>query len=272
MKKMILPFVTAFIMLGAACNGNRDKSEVATEMIAPSAGADMSAKAEEAAPANDAAAAIERKIIKTATLRFRTGDIDKTRAAVDRAIKETNGYIVNENNNNSDFSREQYLEIKVPSNRLDTFITAISATAKDWEVKSISATDVTEEYIDIDARLRTKKELETRFLDLLSKARTVEEILSVESQLATVRGEIESMEGRLKYLSNQVSYSSVNLSYYVLVRGPVGFFGRMGEGFVDGWRSLLEFMIGLMRAWPFVILFGWLGWWILKKWLRRKAV
>lgn len=78
----------------------------------------------------------------------------------------------------------------------------------------------------------------------------------MEAQLASVRGEIESMEGRLKYLNSQVDYSTVNLSYYVIVRGPVGFFGRMGEGFVDGWRSLLEFMIGLMRAWPFVLILG----------------
>lgn len=100
---------------------------------------------------------MERKVIKTAQLRFRTYDMDKTRASVNKAIRETGGYISSENENNNDYSREQYLDIRVPSARLDTFIQLISATAKDWEVKSISAADVTEEFIDVTARLNTKK-------------------------------------------------------------------------------------------------------------------
>jgi hypothetical protein len=273
MKKLMIVIIAGYFILASACNGgSSDRENAVYDMVAPASPA-LSAKMGEAAEQSSGEqATIERKVIKTANLRFRTGDIDKTRAAVEAAIARTGGYITTENNNNSDYSHEQYLEIKVPANKLDSFIQDISATAKDWETKSISATDVTEEFIDVTARLNTKKELEARYLDLLKRANSVSDIMQVEAQLANVRGEIESMEGRLKYLNSQVSYSTVSLSYYVLVRGPVGFFGRMGEGFVDGWRALLEFAIGMMRAWPFVIIFGGLAWWIGKKWRNRRQL
>lgn len=266
--KYLLPLFTALvIVVYPSCGHSGGDQQIASYDVAP---ASPERVAKMAPDATAGAPTMERKVIKTAQLRFRTYDMDKTRASVNKAIRETGGYISSENENNNDYSREQYLDIRVPSARLDTFIQLISATAKDWEVKSISAADVTEEFIDVTARLNTKKELETRYLDLLRRAGSVSDILQVEAQLASVRGEIESMEGRLKYLNSQVDYSTVNLSYYVIVRGPVGFFGRMGEGFVDGWRSLLEFMIGLMRAWPFVLIFGGLIYWLVKRWGKRR--
>jgi len=271
MKYIPISLLALVLLSAPGCKEGGNNMVSSEAVSAPAYSSDLTAKsvdATESSPTPETATSIERKIIKTATLRYRAGNIDKTRKTVDKAIKGMDGYIINENNTYDEFMQEQYMEIKIPAQYLDSFITVISSTAKKWETKSISASDVTEEYIDITARLHTKKELEARYLELLKRSGSVTEVLSVEPELATVRGEIESMEGRIKYLNTQVAYSTVNLSYFVPVRGPVGFFGRMFEGFVDGWRALLECLIGLMKNWPFVLLFGGLAWWLIK--LRRK--
>ena len=74
----------------------------------------------------------------------------------------------------------------------------------------IDSQDVTEEYIDITARLKTKKELEARYLELLKKANKVEEIVSIEKEIGNLRSDIESIEGRLRYINNAVAYSTLD--------------------------------------------------------------
>ena len=70
--------------------------------------------------------------------------------------------------------------------------------------KNVSVQDVTEEYLDIEARLKTKKEVEARYIEILkSKTKTVEDVLKAEEQIRIIREEIEAREGRLNYLKNQ---------------------------------------------------------------------
>ena len=95
--------------------------------------------------------------------------------------------------------------IRVPADRFDELLLIIEPLASKIESKNINTQDVTEEFIDVETRLKTKKELETRYLEILKQAKTVTDIISIESQIATVRSEIESMEGRINYLKNQVS-------------------------------------------------------------------
>jgi hypothetical protein len=71
--------------------------------------------------------------------------------------------------------------------------------------------DVTEEYVDLQARIRNLKREEEAFLVVLGKARRVPDILAVEAQLSRVRGEIEQAVGRAKYLANQVALSTITV-------------------------------------------------------------
>jgi len=102
---------------------------------------------------------------------------------------------------------------------------------------------VTEEFIDIQARIKTKKELENRYKELLAKANTVEELLSIEKELGTLRTEIESIEGRLKYLQDRVSLSSLTIEYYELTTSSFRFIPKLGKSFVTGWNWFLSFIV-----------------------------
>jgi hypothetical protein len=81
------------------------------------------------------------------------------------------------------------------------------------ETRQIDAQDVTEEYVDLEARLANKRKLESRILDLLEKQTgEIKDVIAVETELARVREEIERMEGRLRYLANRVELTTITIS------------------------------------------------------------
>ena len=129
--------------------------------------------------------------------------------------------------------------------------------------------DVTEEYVDISARLRTKTDLKERYTQLLSRANTVTEMLEIEKQIGELQAEIESIEGRMKYLSQQVKYSTLDLNYYERITISNRFGQSFVNGFKNGWNNLVWFLVGLVNIWPFIFIFGiiiaWLIWWRRKR-------
>src|SRR5699024_12383858 len=79
------------------------------------------------------------------------------------------------------------------------------------QYKEIDARDVNDQFIDLETRLENKRSYLKRYKDLLSKAKSVKEILEIEESIRKIEEEVESTVGRLKYLSDQVDYSSLEL-------------------------------------------------------------
>ncbi len=204
---------------------------------------------------------IDRKLIKEGEIHFETSDLVKTRKLIDKAIKELEGYISKEDEYTYSDRIAQSLIIRVPAESFDKLVAEISKGAKRFDSKRIQARDVTEEYLDIELRLKIKKETENRYRELLTKAKTVEEMLSIEKQIGELRAEIESIEGRLKYLQNRISYSTLTVAFYERVSTPVGFSSKLGMGLKNGWNNFVWFLIGLVNIWPFILLglFGIVG-------------
>lgn len=196
----------------------------------------------------------ERKIIKTGDVRFKTHDLQKTRQAVVNAVNTYKGYVSEEGQTGNGTSSETHITVRVPSQYFDSLMVIIGSNAEYFDTKNIHTQDVTEEYIDVAARIKTKKTLENQYVQVLKQAKNVKEIMEVERALNEVREQIESAEGRLRYLSSQVSYSTLTLVFYVEVEAragsPRGFWARMGDGLVGGWHSLLDIIIGFVGAWP----------------------
>ena len=214
---------------------------------------------------------LDRKIIKEGEIHFETSDLDETRQRITASVTSLEGYISKENQYTYNDRISQTLEIRVPSGNFDKLIEDISKGVERFDTKRIQATDVTEEYLDIGLRMRIKKETENRYRELLAKAQTVEEILSIEKQIGELRAEIESIEGRLKYLKDQISYSTLTVTFYEMVSTPVSFTSKLGVGLKNGWNNFIWFLIGLVNVWPFILLgsFGVLG--IIAYRKRRKA-
>ena len=197
---------------------------------------------------------IERKLLKEGTLDWETSDVVKTHQKVLDAVKKYNAYASNDAQTADEYRITNSMEIRVPANQFDAFVNDISKDVNQFDNKKISVLDVTEEFIDVTARIKTKKELEQHYYDLLQRTKNVTEILEVEQQLNNVRTDIESAEGRLKYLNDKISLGTITISFYEVKSTPIGFFGEIGKSFVQGWNGILYFVLGLLKIWPFVII------------------
>lgn len=196
----------------------------------------------------------DRKLIKNGALSFETSNIDETKKQIENLCRELGGYISTENRH-SYTNKLQYDQVlRLPADKFDSFIEKLEAKSYKIEDKSINTQDVTEEFIDVEARLKTKRDLELRYRELLKFAKTVEEMLSIENEIEKVRSNIESMEGRLTYLKNQVSFSTMNLSYYEITGHDFGFGSKLASSIRTGWDNLLLVVVALVNVWPFLLL------------------
>ena len=228
-------------------------------------------------PTTEAAQSVEddaqkkRMLIRNGRLEFETDDLAKTAENIQNAIRTHGGYLGSEQSYNYDTRQSTTLNVRIPSASFDTFIADISKGVEKFDTKDISARDVTEEFLDVEARLKNKKELEARYQEILKQAKNVKEILEIERELNTLRSDIESMEGRLKYLQNQVSLSSVQITYYKELTKRTAFGQKFAQGFRSGWTNLIWFLVGLVNIWPFLLLLG-LGIFGLRRYLRNKKL
>ncbi len=130
----------------------------------------------------------------------------------------------------------------------------ISESADKLDSRNVDLLDVTEEYIDIDARIKTKKELEDRYKELLKQATKVDEILNIEKEIGQLRTEIESVEGRMKYLKDRISFSTLTVTYYQKTTSAFRFTSKFGQALKTGWDGFLWFLIGLTHLWIFILI------------------
>lgn len=215
---------------------------------------------------------VAQKIIKNATLRFETQDLEKTRLQVLTAIKKADGYVQNDNSGKDYNQLYQQLTVRIPSKNFQQTIDDIAQGVAYFDERTISQRDVTEEFIDLNARLKAKRALENRYLDLLNKAVNVKEMLEIERELSQIREEIEAKEGRLNYLNNQVYSSTLYIHFYKVTsdQGITQSFGsKITNALKSGWNGISVFFLGLLHIWPFLILLG-IGAFFARKKLKEK--
>jgi Domain of unknown function (DUF4349) len=264
MKNIKLLVIILIVFVMGCTGGYNDKSfsdeysdmEVMEE-IAPSTAFDM-------LPVNSQAQnpdiIIDKKIIKDARIGLEVDNYPIYRISLDSAINKAKGYVSSDNLDKNDYNINCQLVIRIPADYFDKFISSLEKGSEKLLYKNISARDVTEEFIDIEARLNTKKEVEKRYIQLLTRAKNIKEILEVEEKLRVLREEIESKEGRLKYLKKQVSYSTVNLhitqnyEYKYEPEKEKNFFQRLFKSMDKGWKGFIVFLLFLFRLWPLILI------------------
>ncbi|WP_422091642.1 DUF4349 domain-containing protein [Tenacibaculum ovolyticum] len=200
---------------------------------------------------------VERKLIKKGTISFETDSLVKTRKHILKVTKTYKGYISEDSENKSYNKINTNITVRIPINKFDQFLAEVSSKVKNFDSKNITTSDVTEQFLDVQSRLKVKKKLEERYTQLLSKTKSVKEILEVERELSTVRSEVESIEGRLKYLQNQTSFSTLHIHFYKkeISKSPTRSFGnKLGNAFLNGVDNIKDFFLGLVNIWPFILL------------------
>lgn len=197
------------------------------------------------------------KIIKNAEVRMQVDRLDPGYTKVKAIVAKYNAYFGSDNRSQRDNEITQNMNIRVPAVKFDSILEELVDEGIYINYKNVSAEDVKDQFIDVEARLKTKKEVELRYLVLLKEAKKVSEILEVENNLSTIREEIESFEGRMKLLKDQIAYSDINLAMYQTLeykaKPKVSFGSQVVESLANGWTSLVVFTLHVIAAWPFLI-------------------
>lgn len=199
----------------------------------------------------------EQKIIKTALLRFEASNPEETHKNIMAIAKEYQAFIQSDNAGKSYNQLYLNMVIRAPTQNFQALIDKISKGVPYFDQKDISRKDVTEEFVDLDARLKAKRELESRYLELLKKASSMKDMLDIERELSNIREEIEAKQGRLNYLQNKVSFSTISIEFYkqTAETGITLSYGqKMINAFKGGWDGISVFFIGLLYLWPLFIL------------------
>lgn len=212
-----------------------------------------------------------QKLIRNGYLTIEVDKYKETRKKISDIVKQNGGYIGNESETNETYRLTNDFTIRIPSANFDKVMELIVNESIKTDSKRIEVTDVGEEYADLTTRMATKKAVEKRYLDILSKANKITDILEVEEKLRVIREEIEAAEGRIKYLDNQVSFSTIQLSMYKTLdtqytppSGP-SFLTRIWKGIVQGWEGVINFIIGLVYLWPLWVILALLIYWLKKR-------
>lgn len=222
----------------------------------------------------------KRMIIRSGTMSMEVDSYDDSEVKIKGIVNNFNGYLTNSTSKlNADGKKQGSITIRVASDKFDGLIAELSKVGKVMN-QNISGKDVTEEYMDAEARLKTQRELESRLLKLLQeKTARLTDVVEVEQKLANVRENIEKTEGRMRYLKDQASFSTLTVSIYepsmLTTSTGGGFFYELGEAVkkgLSGFTSVLAGIITVVIALlPLIVLVLVIVYFVLRYFKKRKA-
>ena len=190
-------------------------------------------------------------IVQTARLTLNTSDFDKARPGLDDILKRHRGYF-GQLSASSPIGGPRTLEatLRVPAGELESVIVDLKKLGR-VESESRTGEEVTQQYVDLEARLSNARNTERRLTDLLRQPTgKLTDVLAVEKEIGRVREEIERMEAGRKSLMNRVDYAILNLTvaedYKAQLRiAPDSTLIRFRNAAIDGYKSVVDGIISL---------------------------
>ena len=184
----------------------------------------------------------DRKLIKTVNISAESQDYTNVVTSLDQKIAELGGYVESREQYNGS-RRSCYVIIRIPADVLDLLVEHVETNANITS-STESAVDVTLEYVDTEAKVKSLETEQARLMELLAEAKNLSEILEIQSRMSDVTYELERYASRLRSLENQVSYATVNLSLreveILTPKETPSIWERIGSGFTRNLESLVE--------------------------------
>ncbi|HEY3403666.1 MAG TPA: DUF4349 domain-containing protein [Ohtaekwangia sp.] len=271
MKNLIFILTPIILIVLIACG---KKAEVAESTIDSMEASDPAALQLASTPRTDLYSNGKTKIIKTLNYRFEVDNVKKSTEAIEAAVKKYPAYISASNLHLENPILENNITIRVQSEYFQDLLKDIDQQARFVNFRDVKTEDVAKEFVDLESRLKTKREVEERYMEILrKKAGTIEELLNAEQQIGELHEEIEATISRINYLKDQVSYSTLNLEFYqtisqeVAAIDPVSYSSQFLHALKSGWNGVMNLVIGLAYIWPliFLVMLVYLAYRFLKK-------
>lgn len=287
MKKRVSLFLVGImasaVLAGCGSGGSRSKSAesyeeygsyatddvYATEAATEEYDAEMPmAKGEGNGVGDSAVENTSRKIIRNVNITAETEEFDSFISNINSRVDALGGYMESTEISGRSISsakaqmRHAFLVARIPAQNLDSFVTTV-AEKSNITNKSESADDVTLNYADTAAHIKSLRTEQERLNELLLQADDIETIIAIEARITDVRYELESYESRLRTMDNQVDYSTVYLNVNEVVRYTVveepkqNVWQRISKGFgknvLNAWEIFVDFIVGLIVGLPMFI-------------------
>jgi hypothetical protein len=168
--------------------------------------------------AESTAEAFDRKIVRNADITIEVASTTDAQHSVTSIAESHGGFVVTseakqrENVDPAQRTLDIKLVVRIPATSFGPTLDEIKKLAANIPEANVTGQDVTEEFIDLEARIKTQKALEVQFLEIMKGARKVEDALEVQRQIADVRTDIEKLEGRKRFLENRSSLSTITVN------------------------------------------------------------
>jgi hypothetical protein len=212
-------------------------------------------------------AATDRKIVRNADLTMEVASTNEAQHRVSSIAEAHGGFVVNSESKQRESAdpAQRTIDFKVmvriPADQYGVALDEIKKLASNVLEEKSTGQDVTEEFIDLEARIKTQKALETQFLEIMQRANKIEDALEVQRQIAEVRTEIEKLEGRKRFLENRSSLATITVNIQaprpIIATTPTGFGHSVREAISDsielGSGLFLFFVRALILMVPLLI-------------------
>lgn len=228
------------------------------------------------------AEAMDRKIIRNADITLEAAAPADVQRKISSIAESLGGFVVTseskqrQTGNGAKEELEVSLVIRVPATQFGPALEQIRSAGSRVIQEKITGQDVTEEFIDLEAHLKTQKALEQQFLEIMKQARKVEDVLEVQRQIAGVRTEIEKLEGRKRFLENRATLSTITINLLTptaILVNTSGFGRDIREAVADSVEVAIAIVLFLIRfvivMVPIFLLVILPGYFITRYFLRR---
>ncbi|MDI9637376.1 DUF4349 domain-containing protein [Kamptonema cortianum] len=243
MKKALLMALPLLMMFGCEAGGSYAPAETesALKMEAASEGSDGSA----ASPAVQSLLK-DRIVIRNASITVRVKEADFAEGEAKKIVQAAGGYVESSYTRGLGTPRPSInLAIRVPVQKFESTLENLAKLGTVLE-KSQGAEDVTEQVVDLEARMKTLKVQEETYRGLLARSSKIEDVIKLEDRLAEVRVEIERLDAQRRGLRDQASFSTISLN---LTQEAQTMVGTSDEGWAgEAWGDSVQQLLGLFRA------------------------
>lgn len=281
----LVAFASALMMTACSAAAPRAPDAGVSREMAPAAESESArTAANTASDTSDSQQAIQRLVIRTASLILVVQDTQAQLDTVTKLADELEGYIASSDTRKYDEGLQVRITLRIPAAQFDTALQRLRSLAVEVREEQIGGQDVTAEYTDLTSRLKNLEAAEVQLREMLGKAEKTEDVLAVYRELVQMRGEIEQVKGRMQFLSQSAAMSTITVTMLPdTLAGPVQVAGWRPEGVLKSavealigglqtvvtiaiWLLVVVVPIGLLIASPFLLLA-----WIIRRRRSKQA-
>jgi hypothetical protein len=228
---------------------------------------------------------LSQKLIYKASLTMKVKNYSEAQSEIRNLVTLAGGYILQFSESSTKHEEGGQFVLKIPAAGFSSFLKDVERIPNEDIQQSLQAQDVSEEYVDLEARLKAKQVQETRYLEFMQKATRTDDLVNFTNELGKIQESIEQLKGRMRYIDQNVAYSTVEIRLYqpggsaksadveskpehLLERAKNAMLSTFGFLSLFG-QTVVVLLAGMLPVLVILIVTGGPAWWVYHK---RKAV